>query len=227
MNSRRAFERDGFVVVEDVVTERERDAALVAFDELDDRVGRRDALDHDAIAALAASCGVVRLAAQLAGAKAVCQRAILFGKSPDADDRRRNWAVRWHQDTVVAVPERFDAAGWSAWSEKDGQPCARPPCAVLEARVSVRIDLDGSDASNGGLRVVPRSHRDGVLDPDRARDFRDRLGEHAPIVPACGALALRPLLLHASSKATAIRPRRVVHLEFGPSLRGGPRAAND
>lgn len=213
MTLREAFERDGFIVVDDVIGAEDRDAALEVFDELEGRAGRRDALAHAAIAALAAAAGVTRLARQLVGADAICHRAILFGKTPDT-----NWLVRWHQDTVIAVNERHDAPGWTAWSEKDGQPCARPPRSVLEARAALRIDLDGSGASNGGLRVVPGSHRGGVLEPEAMRTRREQLGESTPNVKPCGALVLRPLLLHASSRSTGDRPRRVVHLEFGSPL---------
>jgi len=41
-------------------------------------------------------------------------------------------------------------------------------------------------------------------------------------VPPRGALRMRPLLLHASSRAIAAAHRRVVHLEFAPGpLPGG------
>jgi hypothetical protein len=36
-------------------------------------------------------------------------------------------------------------------------------------------------------------------------------------VPRGGAMLMRPLLLHASSKAAADIPRRVLHFVFGPA----------
>ncbi|WP_162549742.1 phytanoyl-CoA dioxygenase family protein [Hymenobacter nivis] len=33
-------------------------------------------------------------------------------------------------------------------------------------------------------------------------------------MPAGGAMLMKPLLLHASSRSTSDRPRRVIHLEF-------------
>ncbi|QDU85961.1 Phytanoyl-CoA dioxygenase (PhyH) [Planctomycetes bacterium Pla163] len=209
-------QRDGFAIVADVIDGDQRSAALAAFAELDGRVGRRDALDHPAVAQLAAAPRVRRLAEAVLGPDAAVHRAILFDKSPDA-----NWLVRWHQDTVVSVSERFDAPGWTAWSVKDGVPCARPPRDVLESMVSIRVDLDGSDAGNGGLRVVPTSHAHGVLAPEAAVEWRDRVGEVDCVVPALGALILRPLLLHASRKSPSNRSRRIVHLEFLAWSSGG------
>jgi hypothetical protein len=45
--------------------------------------------------------------------------------------------------------------------------------------------------------------------------------EIAPVdclVPSGGVIAMRPLLLHASSKAGSDRPRRVLHIEYADSL---------
>jgi hypothetical protein len=38
------------------------------------------------------------------------------------------------------------------------------------------------------------------------------------VVPAGGIVAMRPLLVHASSKAECNHPRRVVHIEYAESL---------
>jgi hypothetical protein len=41
-------------------------------------------------------------------------------------------------------------------------------------------------------------------------------GEVVLLVPQGGALVMKPLLLHASPKATGATPRRVLHFVFGP-----------
>ena len=38
------------------------------------------------------------------------------------------------------------------------------------------------------------------------------------MVPRGGVLAMRPLLVHSSSKARANEPRRVLHLEYADAL---------
>jgi hypothetical protein len=68
----------------------------------------------------------------------------------------------------------------------------------------------------------PGSHRFGRLTDDRADALRAERGEVACPVLAGGAMAMRPLLLHASSAAAAPARRRVIHLEYASGgLPGG------
>jgi hypothetical protein len=69
---------------------------------------------------------------------------------------------------------------------------------------------------SGALRVVPGSHAFGRLDRVRAEELRADRGETAVPMPRGGVLVMRPLILHASSKATEPMPRRVLHFVFGP-----------
>ncbi len=41
------------------------------------------------------------------------------------------------------------------------------------------------------------------------------------IVAAGGVVAMRPLVVHASSKSTDSRPRRVLHIEYATTLHVG------
>jgi hypothetical protein len=54
------------------------------------------------------------------------------------------------------------------------------------------------------------------LSNERAEELRSEHGETVVPVARGGALVMRPLLLHASSKATSLAPRRVLHFVFGP-----------
>jgi hypothetical protein len=54
------------------------------------------------------------------------------------------------------------------------------------------------------------------LDGKRAEELRRQNGEEAAPVARGGALVMRPLILHASSKATEPTQRRVLHFVFGP-----------
>lgn len=206
------FDAEGAAVVSGLVATEVREAAAREFDGLGARAGTRCALHRPAIAALAGAARVQELARAIVGPSAACERAILFAKGPEA-----NWKVRWHQDTVIAVSRRFEEPGWGSWSVKEGQICVRAPARVLERRLAIRVDLDGSGVHNGGLRVIPGSHRFGVLEPAAARRLRDEMEEITPVVPAGGALVMRPLLLHASHVSESGAQRRVVHLEFGPA----------
>jgi hypothetical protein len=137
-------------------------------------------------------------------------RGIFFDKTENA-----NWPVLWHQDLSLAVKERHELPGWSNWSVKRGVPHVQPPAAVLEKMVTMRLHLDDCPAENGALRVIPGSQTQGLLSREKIGDMT---ADSAEIVTATAgdALFMRPLILHASSSATAPTHRRVLHLEFAP-----------
>lgn len=115
------------------------------------------------------------------------------------------------------VAERVDSPGCQGWSEKEGEWFVQPPSAVLEEVVAVRLHLDDCDERNGALRVVPGSHRLGRLTSTEVTQTRDLFGEVFVQVPRGGVMLMKPLLLHASSKASVDCTRRVLHFVFGPA----------
>jgi hypothetical protein len=150
-----------------------------------------------------------RLVDERIGGPARLVRSILFNKSPDA-----NWLVAWHQDLSIAVEERAVVPGYENWTVKDGVHHVQPPVEILERMLTVRLHLDDANEGNGALWVVPGSHRLGRIRADEAADVAKRMGKHLCTVNAGDAMIFRPLLLHASRKATSANPRRVIHLEF-------------
>lgn len=138
-----------------------------------------------------------------------------------------NWLVSIHQDLSVPVatppaPERPNPPGYQGWTRKDGRYFVQPPAKVLARTLAVRLHLDDCDADNGPVRVWPGSHRNGRLDPAAIQAWRET-GTGLPCLVAQGAaLIMRPLLLHASSRALRPAHRRVLHFLFGPEeLPGG------
>jgi hypothetical protein len=144
------------------------------------------------------------------GARAV--QCTFFTKSVEY-----NWLVSLHQDLSIPVAERVDSANCSGWSQKEGELFVQPPISVLEETLAVRLHLDDCNERNGALRVVPQSHRFGRLSSSSALLERDKLGEVVVSVSRGGAMLMRPLLLHASSKASVDAPRRVMHFVYGPT----------
>jgi ectoine hydroxylase-related dioxygenase (phytanoyl-CoA dioxygenase family) len=144
-------------------------------------------------------------------ADTVAVQCTLFDKAPE-----KNWLVALHQDLSIPVSRRVESPECSGWSEKEGQMYVQPPVAVLEQLVAVRIHLDDCLVESGALHVVPKSHSQGRLSRERVEDLRRQNGETVVPVARGGALIMRPLILHASSKATSLAPRRVLHFVFGP-----------
>jgi ectoine hydroxylase-related dioxygenase (phytanoyl-CoA dioxygenase family) len=166
---------------------------------------------------MAGSPEIRSLVETILGVAAVPVRALMFDKVPGA-----NWNLGWHQDVVIPVAHRKETPGFSGWSVKRGVPHVRPPASVLERMLALRIHLDDCGPDNGPLRVIPGSHRFGLLD---SSGIRRLIANCKPVV--CEAhrgsvLAMRPLLLHASSPAASPTHRRVIHLEFAAdTLPGG------
>jgi hypothetical protein len=176
------------------------------------RAGVRHLLSIPAIATLARDPRLLELATHVLGSKPVPFGATLFDKSAEA-----NWLVVWHQDRALPLLARRDVPGWGPWSEKGGIVYAHAPAAALEQVVALRVHLDDSTADNGPLRVLPGTHRLGVLSDERIQAAAQRLEPVACTLPRGGVLAMRPLLIHASSKAATAAPRRVIHFEYAAS----------
>lgn len=136
-------------------------------------------------------------------------RTILFNKTSES-----NWYVTWHQDKTVAVAEKFDDPEWKNWSVKEGALHVQPPLAVLETMVTIRIHLDNATQENGCLKIIPGSHRYGLLSQDQITEIVSRDNPVYCEAIAGDALIMRPHLLHASSKSIEPSQRRVLHLEF-------------
>ena len=205
------FFDDGYAIVErvldhaqcEVLGNRVGDAARGT-------AGSRNVLDapwcRELAAAVRAHCEI----RPLLPARAVAVQCTLFDKSP-----ARNWLVAAHQDLSIPVGERIASSAYTDWSRKEGVLYVQPPLAILEGLTAVRLHLDPPTSENGPLRVVPGSHRLGRL--DAAQIARSRAGEVACPCPRGGALVMRPLLVHASSKVTGPVSRRVLHFVFGPA----------
>jgi hypothetical protein len=134
-------------------------------------------------------------------------KAIYFDKPPMS-----NWLVAWHQDTQISVDRKMDIEGFSAWSVKQGLPSVQPSQEILDDIYTIRIHLEDCDATNGALKVVPKSHTLGILSDEKVLKLEKK--EVLCAVKKGGVLMMKPLLLHASSKSTSPNNRRVIHLEF-------------
>lgn len=173
------------------------------------RAGIRHALKLEPVQRIANDEVLIDFARRVLGPEAFPYRATLFEKSPTA-----NWLVVWHQDTALPLRQRLDVPGWGPWSIKEGIRYAHAPAAALAQVLALRIHLDDSISGNGPLKVLPGTHNLGVLTDDGIQELAKRLLGVDCLCPKGGVVAMRPLLVHASSKSQNQLPRRVLHIEY-------------
>jgi len=204
--TKRQIAVDGYALVDRCVSEETVRSLETALDA--NQYGIRNLLCDAIVRAIAGSDEVRKVVASVLGDGCFAVRGIFFNKNPTA-----NWKVAWHQDCVIAVREQLEIDGWGPWSNKAGVIHVRPALEVLQKMLAIRIHLDDCRQDNGPLRVIPGSHRDGIL---LDAEIQNRPKESAVLCAALrgDAILMRPLILHSSPPATRPSNRRVVHLEF-------------
>ena len=210
------IEEQGFAVIDDLLESYEVENLIAELSRSRlprSRAGLRHALRHPAIAALAKNSQLLAIAQEILGREALPFRATLFDKSPTS-----NWLVVWHQDTALPLRNRREVPGWGPWSVKDGVIYAHAPAGALCGVLALRIHLDDSTEDNGPLRVLPGSQKNVVLSDDAIHEFAARVPAVNCLIPKRGILAMRPLLVHSSSKSRGESSRRVIHIEYSSSM---------
>jgi ectoine hydroxylase-related dioxygenase (phytanoyl-CoA dioxygenase family) len=203
--------KEGCAIVEGVIDADTIDGLIKAIDSLSgESHGLRNLHERcDAVRRLCEDEQLLKLARGLIGQNAFVVRSLFFDKNDKA-----NWKVAWHQDLTIAVSEKIETAGFSAWSVKERMVHVQPPVGVLERMVTLRLHLDDCSSDNGPLRVLPGSHVHGKLSAEQIVALRRETNEFVCEVQGGGVVIMKPLILHASSQAVVPKHRRVVHLEF-------------
>jgi ectoine hydroxylase-related dioxygenase (phytanoyl-CoA dioxygenase family) len=201
----------GFAILPDVFSAGRMDQLLADLSQnslLRSRAGIRHAMKLPSVADIARN-DLLELAKTVLGREAVPFRAALFDKSAAS-----NWLVVWHQDTALPIAKRKDVQGWGPWSTKEGVCYAHAPAHALCQVLALRVHLDDSTATNGPLRVRPGTHAHGVLTDDEIHALAESIHPVECTTSRGGVVAMRPLLVHASSKSQDHVPRRVLHIEY-------------
>ena len=210
------LERDGYAIVDDVFAQIDMQELAASLGQLEKSgAGKRNLLVQSWCKPIVSRLRTNPKIADILSPELVAIQCTLFDKTPEA-----NWLVAIHQDLNVPVAQRVSHPDLGVWSEKEGQLYVQAPSALLGQLVALRLHIDDCRNDNGALRVVPGSHTYGRLGLSDASACRDQRGEQSCEVKAGGAMVMRPLLLHASSKAPAPRHRRVLHFLFAPLLPG-------
>lgn len=177
-----------------------------------ERPGYRHLMADPAVRILARDRRLTALVENITGKRLMPFKATLFNKAGKA-----NWLVAWHQDTTLPVVRPPSSNDWGIATIKDGITFCQAPARVLREIVALRIHIDDSGPDNGPLRVIPGSHNERLSDKEIDRAVTD--GPQVTCkVGKGGVIAMRPLVVHASSKCTSDRPRRVLHIEYAPGL---------
>jgi ectoine hydroxylase-related dioxygenase (phytanoyl-CoA dioxygenase family) len=215
VSTRAEVDETGFALLHDVFSPELVERTLEEIERLSprhSRAGARHVLGLCPIAKMARGPQLMNVARTVLGADAVPFRATLFEKTLAA-----NWLVTWHQDTALPLRERQELQGWGPWSMKEGITYAHAPSTVLSRVLALRIHFDDSNSTNGPLRVLPGTHEMGVLNDDQIHDLSERITPIECVVSKRGVVAMRPLVVHASSKSQVEMPRRVLHIEYAAS----------
>ena len=177
------------------------------------RAGVRNLMNQPMVAAIASDKRLLDIAGRALGQNAAPFRATLFEKSISA-----KWTVVWHQDRALPLESVFDSSEWGPWSQKQGVTYALAPEWALARVLALRVHLDSSTHANGPLRLIPKSHLNGVMSEAEVLEYASR---HQPLecpVARGGVLVMSPLLIHSSTKPFNNEPRRVLHIEYADSL---------
>lgn len=205
------FIDDGFELVENVISTDEIESITSEIGKYESKGGgiRNAEKKIASVKLLANSQKLISLASTYLSGEASFVRAIIFIKSIE-----NNWLVTWHQDKTVTVSKKHDSPYWGPWSQKDGVLHVQPPVEVLERMVAFRVHLDESTELNGCLKLIPGSHKEGLMSQRSIDNYSKLHTAKICEAPAGSALIMRPHILHSSSKAKATQPRRVLHIEY-------------
>jgi len=154
---------------------------------------------------------LIELISTLSESEYFLTKAIYFDKPS-----KSNWFVAYHQDLIISVNKKHELENYSNWTFKKGQYGVQPPIKILQDTITIRIHLDKTDKENGALKVIPKSHLNGIIRIDSKNWNQEN--EIICEVEKGGAMLMKPLTLHASNRTTNGKNRRVIHLEFNKHL---------
>jgi hypothetical protein len=204
------FAELGFEIVPSVLADEECASVAESFDRDRGRVSERDVLALGWCSSLARRIRTNDLLARMIPSDAIAVQCTAFEKSAAS-----NWLVPVHQDLSIPVADHVPSPELTGWSTKAGSLFVQPPAEVLARLLAVRVHLDPCTLDDGPLRVVPGSHVRGRIAATIATELRAEQ-QVSCAVGTGGAMVMKPLLLHSSSKARGSSRRRVLHFVFGP-----------
>lgn len=120
------------------------------------------------------------------------------------------WELSFHQDLRVKLRGQIDDCEFRFWDKRGAYYEVQPPLEVLKNMIILRIHLDDMNITNGGLKIIPKSHKKGIVESlnsesENGIDVELKEGD---------VFLMSPLLLHSSTSNLSDQRRRVIHLEY-------------
>lgn len=207
-----ALDEQGFAIVPAVLSVRELIPILVSLADLAPQPGRagvRHVLSHPTVGVVASNPRLMEMAQAVLGQLAFPFRATLFDRIPNSSS-----LLSWHQDTALPLQHKVETDGWGPWSVNEDVIYAHAPASALEQVLALRLQLDDCTGENAPLRVLPGTHGLGVLSDEEIERHGTYDQPIECLVARGGVVAMRPLVIHASSKSRSQSARRVLHIEY-------------
>ena len=209
-NRQHEFDRYGFFITDTIFNKSEIDQLLSIIETHETVYAKRQLVNKhpEILELLLKNITFKALFDTVCGSNYFLSKAIYFNKP-----KQSNWFVAYHQDISISVKKKKESSGFSKWTQKQGQLGVIPPVSILERMITFRIHLDKTDSTNGALKIIKGSHKNGLIRIDS--NFQVATNTASLCNVERGAImVMKPLLLHASDKSTADFDRRVIHLEF-------------
>ena len=155
---------------------------------------------------------LMKLACDLIGPEAMAVRAIFFNKTSN-----QNWSTPWHQDRTIPVRSKHVMNGYETWSVKNGVHHVEPPISILENMITLKVHIDACTYRTGPITVAEGSHQIDRVQAVDASGVAQKFRERICTANAGDVWAMSSTILHASSRSTSEKSRRVLHIDFSAS----------
>ncbi|CAM3965473.1 MULTISPECIES: phytanoyl-CoA dioxygenase family protein [Flavobacterium] len=218
-NYNQEVESNGYAIINDVFSNEETQSFIYEIEQISDSLNKtfRKSKDLFAIRQFLKEVPTINkilfndalknILGQLLGNDYFVVKSIYFDKPEQS-----NWFVSYHQDLTISVDKKLECSGFNNWTIKQNQFSVQPTEKILENIFTIRIHLDDTDEKNGALRIIPKSHANGIVRLD-SFDFNEAEEQIAKVKKG-GIMIMKPLLFHASNKTINNEKRRVIHVEF-------------
>lgn len=134
--------------------------------------------------------------------------AIFYLKSPQT-----NFYTNPHQTITITVKERHQVDGFSGWSAREGVTSVMSPLHILKNMLSIKICLGDSNQQNGGIRVIPGSHKKILTIQERNFLIDNTLPVNVNAKQG-DCQILKPLILKAFQNNKSYQNAPVIQLDF-------------